>query len=155
MEKAEEEKEPHHRATSPGLKPALSEGVAPERNGTWGTLYSSTHWDWKILKVMCVARTSCKAQLENTPESMCSVHVSPAVPTPVSRTYASSCFHRSNYGSYSAIYTLQSGSIGDQGYTFVQQLDKGKGAKPCNTTIYLPSKLTHIGNWILTLPAVS
>lgn len=98
------------------------------------------------LRFMCVAKTSSKAQLENIPHNVCLCRAFTAchLHTPVSRTCALSCFNSSNYGSYSAIYTLWSGSLGDQGHTFVKQLDKGKDAKSCNKTIYLYLKLKHI-----------
>lgn len=33
---------------------------------------------------VCVAKTSCKAQLENIPQNVCTMHVLPAISTPLS-----------------------------------------------------------------------
>lgn len=48
--------------------------------GRVGPLHSCASWSAEPLTV-CVARTSCKAQLENIPRSVCVVRGLPATPT--------------------------------------------------------------------------
>lgn len=79
---------------------------------------------------LCVAWTSCKAQLENIPQSVHGARIARCVHTPVSGTVLPAVFTAVIAANHSAIYSLQSGSIGDRGYTFVQKLDKDKGAPP-------------------------
>lgn len=110
-----------------------------EEMSTYGTPLVTQKLKFEDSERVCVAKTSCKAQLEkHTSEGLSCACAACHLHTPVSRTCALSCFSSSNYVSHSAIYTLQSGSIGDQGHTFVKQLDKGKNAKTCNKKKKIP-----------------
>lgn len=109
-------------AKSSRLKPTLSKWLSQGEMGHGGTLYLYAHWDLKRLKVCVWHGPPAKPNLKMYPRACARCIYCPLYPL---------CPHPgSNCGSHAACYTLQSGSIGDQGYTFVQQLDKDKGAQP-------------------------